>query len=78
MLVPLEMDMTSVPVPTEKLHAPAKAAELLGGMSLSWLAKSRLTGTGPRFVKIGRSVRYRDSALREYIQARTRRSTSET
>jgi hypothetical protein len=33
------------------LH-PAQVAKLLG-VSLSWLAKSRLTGTGPRFIKIG-------------------------
>ena len=38
------------------LH-PAQVAKLLG-VSLSWLAKSRLNGTGPRFIKIGRAVRY--------------------
>jgi hypothetical protein len=34
------------------LH-PAHVAKLLG-VSHSWLAKSRLTGTGPRFIKLGR------------------------
>jgi predicted DNA-binding transcriptional regulator AlpA len=57
------------------LH-PAQAAKLLS-VSLSWLAKSRLTGTGPRFIKIGRAVRYATSALREYILSRQRLSTSE-
>jgi predicted DNA-binding transcriptional regulator AlpA len=71
------MDMTSAPTQPEKLHTPTKTAELLGGLSLSWLAKARLTGTGPRFVKVGRSVRYPESAIRDYIRARTRTSTSE-
>jgi hypothetical protein len=42
-----------------------------------WLAKSRLTGTGPRFVKIGRAVRYPEAAVREFIKGRMRTSTSE-
>ena len=57
------------------LHA-VQVAELLG-VSLSWLAKSRLTGTGPRFTKIGRAVRYATSAVREYVLSRQRTSTSE-
>ena len=43
----------------------------------SWLAKSRLTGTGPPFVKVGRAVRYRLSAVQDYIKARNRASTTE-
>jgi len=57
------------------LH-PRDAAKMLD-VSMSWLAKARLSGTGPRYVKIGRSVRYPRSSLREYIQARMRGSTSE-
>jgi len=57
------------------LH-PAQVAKLLG-VSLSWLAKSRLNGTGPRFIKIGRAVRYAMSAVRQYILSRQRTSTSE-
>jgi predicted DNA-binding transcriptional regulator AlpA len=57
------------------LH-PKEVAKLLN-VSVSWLAKSRLTGAGPRFVKIGRSVRYPESAVREFIKARMRTSTSE-
>ena len=56
------------------LH-PAQVAKLLG-VSLSWLAKS-LNGTGPRFIKIGRAVRYAMSAVREFILSRQRNSTSE-
>jgi predicted DNA-binding transcriptional regulator AlpA len=57
------------------LH-PSQVAKLLS-VSLSWLAKSRLSGTGPRFIKIGRAVRYATSAVREYILSRPRNSTSE-
>jgi predicted DNA-binding transcriptional regulator AlpA len=57
------------------LH-PAQVADLLS-VSLSWLAKSRLNGTGPRFIKIGRAVRYAMSAVREFILSRQRGSTSE-
>ncbi len=52
------------------------AAKILN-VSMSWLAKARLSGDGPRFVKIGRAVRYLESSLREYIKGRTRGSTSE-
>jgi predicted DNA-binding transcriptional regulator AlpA len=57
------------------LH-PGQVAKLLS-VSLSWLAKSRMNGTGPRFIKIGRAVRYATSALHEYIKGRQRLSTSE-
>ena len=60
----------------DPLLCPRDAAKILN-VSLSWLAKSRLTGSGPRFVKIGRAVRYLESSLREYIKGRTRGSTSE-
>lgn len=52
-------------------------AALVLRVSLSWLAKARLRGDGPRFVKIGRSVRYPEHYLHEYIKIRTRSSTSE-
>jgi predicted DNA-binding transcriptional regulator AlpA len=57
------------------LH-PRDAARMLN-VSVSWLAKARLSGTGPRYVKIGRSVRYPESAIREFIKSRMRGSTSE-
>jgi predicted DNA-binding transcriptional regulator AlpA len=55
---------------------PRDAAKILS-VSISWLAKARLSGDGPSFVKIGRAVRYPLSSLREYIEGRTRGSTSE-
>jgi excisionase family DNA binding protein len=47
------------------------------GVSVSYLNKTRLTGSGPAYEKLGRSVRYRLGTLREWMTARTRRSTSE-
>jgi predicted DNA-binding transcriptional regulator AlpA len=38
------------------------AAKMLG-VSISWLAKSRLAGNGPRYAKIGRAVRYQELIL---------------
>lgn len=60
----------------DPLHHPKTAAAILN-VSVSWLAKARLSGSGPRYVKIGRAVRYPESNLREYIKSRTRGSTSE-
>jgi predicted DNA-binding transcriptional regulator AlpA len=60
----------------DELLLPAEIAKLLK-VSLSWLAKARLAGNGPAFVKIGRSIRYRRSAVQDYIRARTKVSTSQ-
>ena len=61
---------------TDVLLTALDASRMLR-MSLSWLAKARLRGDGPRFVKVGRSVRYPEVYVREYIKIRTRSSTSE-
>jgi predicted DNA-binding transcriptional regulator AlpA len=54
-----------------------KAAELLG-VSESWLEKARVTGTGPRFVKISQGVvGYLIRDLEEFLQSRRRRSTAD-
>ena len=39
------------------LLTPREAAQLLK-VSLSWLAKARMRGDGPPFIRIGRSIRY--------------------
>ena len=53
------------------LRTTKGAAERLD-VSESWLNHARLTGRGPRYVKLGHLVRYTDEALDEYIQAQTR------
>jgi hypothetical protein len=50
---------------SDVLLRPVEVAKLLG-VSPSWLAKSRLSGTGSRFNKIGRAVGYaRDAVSRQ-------------
>jgi predicted DNA-binding transcriptional regulator AlpA len=55
----------------------AKDAANLLRLSPSWLAKARMRGDGPPYVKLGRSVRYGESTLAEWTRSRTRSSTSE-
>jgi predicted DNA-binding transcriptional regulator AlpA len=60
----------------ERLFPPRDAGNFLH-LSTSWLAKARMRGDGPAYVKLGRSVRYRESALVQWLKSRTRQSTSE-
>jgi predicted DNA-binding transcriptional regulator AlpA len=64
------------PNPIDRLLRPEEVARILK-FSTSWLAKARMAGEGPEFVKIGRAVRYPESCLRKFIKAHTRTSTSE-
>ena len=52
------------------------AAEYLG-IAPSTMEKLRLTGDGPPFYKVGRTVLYDTSLLDEYLASRRRMSTSE-
>ena len=52
------------------------AAEYLG-LSVSTLNKWRCYGEGPKFIKMGRAIRYRLSDLDKYIESRQSSSTSE-
>lgn len=54
-----------------------KEAALFLKVSSSWLAKARISGDGPRFIKFGRAVRYSLRALEEFKRAHVRGSTSE-
>jgi excisionase family DNA binding protein len=54
-----------------------KRAAKLVGFSPRTLQKWRIEGRGPRFVKCGRSVRYRWQDLQEWMQENLRRSTSD-
>lgn len=54
----------------------SEAAELLR-LSTRSLERMRLLGTGPRYVKCGRSVRYRESDIETWIAQRIVSSTSE-
>ena len=67
-----EKSPTSIPI----LLGPKEAAQRFK-MSTSWLAKRRLTGDGPPYIKIGRSIRYSEIALLQWMKSRQRLSTSE-
>jgi hypothetical protein len=53
------------------------AAARILEISASYLNKARVTGSGPPYVKFGKSVRYHTPTLRAWAEAQTRRSTSE-
>jgi hypothetical protein len=65
--------MSKIP---DQVLTPAEAAKELK-VSLSFLAKARMNGTGPAFIRCGRSVRYSVTALEVYKAAQTRTSTSQ-
>jgi hypothetical protein len=62
-----------------RLCSPQEAAEFLG-VSVDTLARWRVVGTGPAFVKFSRAkqaiVRYRREDLERFVQAHVRTSTS--
>jgi hypothetical protein len=62
--------------PTIVLLTPKEAAKLLK-VSASWLAKARMRGDGPPYIRIGRAIRYSEAALLQWTKSRQRLSTSE-
>lgn len=60
-----------------RLFKPLEAAHFLG-LSQSWLAKLRLSGDGPPYMKVGRQVRYSQADLLGWAAKSLRQSTSET
>jgi excisionase family DNA binding protein len=57
--------------PTIVLLTPKEAAKLLK-VSLSWLAKARMRGDGPPYIKIGKSIRYSEAALLQWLRSHQR------
>ena len=54
---------------------PKQAAAVLN-LSTSWLAKQRLKGGGPPYIKMGGAVRYNATTLQEWMKGKQRLSTS--
>jgi hypothetical protein len=63
-------------VGVEELFDDKKLSTILH-RSVPTIQKDRLRGTGVPFVKVGRLVRYRPSAVRAYLAENERQSTSE-
>jgi predicted DNA-binding transcriptional regulator AlpA len=53
-----------------------QAARVLG-LSVRTLERHRVAGTGPRWARLGRLVRYRQSDLTAWVDSNVRLSTSE-
>jgi predicted DNA-binding transcriptional regulator AlpA len=60
----------------DSLLTEKETANLLR-LSTSWLAKKRMHGDGPPYVKLGRSIRYSEEALVRWMRSNQRLSTSE-
>jgi hypothetical protein len=58
--------MPKEPSPPEEMLTAAEAAKILK-VSESWLAKARMRGEGPPFIRLGRSVRY--VQLRRWLES---------
>jgi hypothetical protein len=67
---------TSVAEGSEQMLTPKEAADFLK-VSDSFLAKRRMTGDGPVYIKVGRAVRYTKGALLEWLKAQRCSSTRE-
>jgi predicted DNA-binding transcriptional regulator AlpA len=76
-----EPSRTTRNTPTNSLQLSplltAKEAGVHLKVSLSWLAKARMRGDGPPYICIGRSIRYAEAALIQWMKSRQRLSTSE-
>jgi predicted DNA-binding transcriptional regulator AlpA len=51
----------------DRLLTPKEAAHFLR-VSVSWLAKARMRGDGPPYIRIGRSIRYAEAALFRWMK----------
>jgi hypothetical protein len=58
-------------------HRSRSAAKHIG-MSSSWLAKRRMAGLPPAYLKLGKSVIYDEDELDRFLATCRRRSTSES
>jgi predicted DNA-binding transcriptional regulator AlpA len=67
---------SKITIGIERLLTPNEAAARLR-VSMSWLAKARMRGDGPAYIKVGRSIRYAEAALLQWMKSRQRLSTSE-
>ena len=68
-----EVSTRQTPIPVIILTT-RQAAHYLG-LSMTTLNKWRCYGFGPKYLKLGRAVRYRQEELDRYLESRLYRST---
>ena len=70
----------TLPVELSSLPPVMRASEAATLLKLSEnrLAKLRISGDGPAFVKAGKNVRYTRESILQWLSANTRRSTSDS
>ena len=54
-----------------------KEVSHLTGLAVQSLNAMRCQGRGPKFIRLGRKIAYRETAIREWLDANTMASTSE-
>ena len=62
---------------TTVMLTPGEEAKVFK-VSTSWLAKARMRGDGPPYIKVGNSIRYTEAGNAQYLKSRQRLSTSES
>lgn len=70
------MEQSFGKIEKDRVYTDLQAGQILN-KSVTTLARWRIQGSGPRFVKIGRSVGYRGAAILAYIEDSERQSTAQ-
>ena len=60
----------------DQLYNEKETVKLLS-LSVKTLQRYRYTGGGPIYIKLGKSVRYKESDIEKYVSERTRYITTE-
>lgn len=69
-------NQTDINVSLPRLMTQRDLAEYLG-KSTAWCERARWAGEGPKFVKLGRNVRYRADDVLDWVNANIHQSTAE-
>jgi hypothetical protein len=70
--------LDTVPRQLEEVILDTRRASEYLGLAVTTLEKRRTAGVQPRFVRLGRSIRYRIPDLNAFLEDNIRNSTSDT
>jgi len=62
--------------PFSPVLTESETAQLLGGLSVSGLRKWRKTGKGPKYLRLGRLIRYRRADIEAWLESHCDGQTS--